>query len=354
MVCHVLRYLLLLWLLCGCNTVDPSPLFRGHVFENSAAASKVNGLSVPAKRIDAQRRCPDSGFRLKLYGNGSDDFTVVAHHKRGNVVVKTSRVLDRENRAQYLLSLGLCCCQTCAALEVASLTVDVLDTNDHEPAFPHADVHISLPDTTALRSVVYRLDALDADSGKNSELTYTSVPQNGSFYVVPKTGEVLLVDSILGLPSKVVFSVFARDHGWPPLASRGTVVTVTPHRWAETPTPAPARSPRALLDAATAVVSLNVSEDASVGSVIASLGGAATTKRFPHAATYELIYAGDSEEGAPVAVGRDSGDMVIARRLDRESEPFVEFTVKVQDKRGLYIRTCLYYRLTLVHRRRTR
>ncbi|KAG7252309.1 hypothetical protein CRUP_028951 [Coryphaenoides rupestris] len=337
MVCHVLLYLLLLWLLCGYNTVDPSPLFRGHVFENSAAASKVNGLSVPAKRIDAQKRCPDSGFRLKLHGNGSDDFNVVAHHKRGNVFLKTSRVLDRENRAQYLLSLGLWCCQTCAALEVASLKVDVLDTNDHEPTFAHADIRISLPDTTALYTVVCRLDALDADSGKNSELTYTSVPQNGSFYVVPKTGEVLLVDSILGLPSKVVFSVFARDHGWPPLTSQGAVVTVTPHRWAKTPTPGPARWPRALLDAGAPVVSLNVSEDASVGSVVTSLGGGAGAKRFPHAATYELLYPRDSEEGAPVAVGRDSGDVVIARRLDRESEPFVELTVKVQDKRALRI-----------------
>ncbi|CAL8292504.1 unnamed protein product [Boreogadus saida] len=322
------------------NTVDPSPLFRGHVFENSAAASKVIGLSVPMKRINVPKRCPDSGFHMKLSGNGSEDFVVVAHHKRGNVLLKTSRVLDREKRSEYLLSLGLCC-QTCAServsFEVATLKVVVLDTNDHPPAFENTDIHISLQDTTALRSVVYKAEAVDEDVGKNSELTYTSMPQNGSFYVVPKTGEVLLVDSILGLPSKVVFTIFARDHGLPPLTSKGAVVTITPHRWARRPVASKKpggraqRSTRALLDVGT-VVSLNVSEDASVGSVITTLGA---VNRF-HAATYELIYPGDSE-GSPVTVGRDSGDIVIARRLDRESEPFVELTVKIQDKRGLLL-----------------
>ena len=300
-------------------------------------------------------RCPGSGFHVvELRGNGSDDFVVVAHHKRGNVLLKTSRVLDREKRSEYLLSLGLVCRvrtrrasasasseRVVSSFEVlASLKVVVLDTNDHPPAFENADVHISLPDTTALRTVVYKAEASDADTGKNSELTYTSVPQNGSFYVVPKTGEVLLVDSILGLPSKVVFAIFARDHGWPPLTSKGALVTITPQRWAKKPLVVAGgrrrrrrraqRSTRALLDVGT-VVSLNVSEDASVGSVITTLGAA---NRF-HAATYELIYPGDAE-GAPVTVGRDSGDVVVARRLDRESEPFMELTVKIQDKRGLY------------------
>lgn len=312
------------------------PFFHGHVFENSPTASKVNGLSIPVRRINAQKWCPESGMHLKLYGNGSEDFRVFAHHKRGNILLKTSRVLDREARSEYLLSLGLCC-QTCetepVVFEVASVKVDVLDTNDHEPTFRSADtVHITLDDTTPLRSVIYRLEADDADSGKNAELTYISIPKNGSFYVVPKTGDVLLVDSILGLPSKVQFYVFVRDHGWPPLTSKGLVVAITPQRWAMRPAELgesgrAGRSPRALLDPGT-VVSLNVSEDASIGSVVTSL----SPTRF-QSATFELIYP--ESESSPVTVGRDNGDITIARRLDRETEPFVELTVKIQDKRGV-------------------
>uniref|UniRef100_A0AAQ6IRH7 Neural-cadherin-like n=1 Tax=Anabas testudineus TaxID=64144 RepID=A0AAQ6IRH7_ANATE len=282
----------------GSQTQERLPFFHGHVFENSPTASKVSGLSIPVRRINAQKWCPVTGMHFKLYGNGSEDFRALAHHKRGNILLKTSRVLDREARSEYLLSVGLCC-KTCSSesfvFEVASVKVDVLDTNDHEPTFRSADaVHITLDDTTALR-------------------------------------EVLLVDSILGLPSKVKFSVFARDHGWPPLTSKGVVVTIAPQRWAVRPAelagPRRAgRSPRALLDPGT-VVNLNVSEDASIGSVITSLSPA----RFQSPA-YELIYP--ESESSPVAVGRDSGDITITRRLDRETEPFVELTVKIQDKQG--------------------
>lgn len=333
----------------GNRTVEQVPFFHGHVFENSSPGSRVNGLSVPLKRLNSQRLCGTgepsaAAAHFKLMGDGSEHFRVFAHNKRGHILLKTSGVLDREEQAEYALGLGLCCGQ-CAGLsreeaheslvvaEVASIKVDVLDTNDHQPTFRSADtVHITLDDTTALRSVVYRLEAVDADSGNNAELTYISIPKNGSFYVVPKTGEVLLVDSLLGLPSKVKFHVFARDHGWPPLTSKGVVVTIAPQRWATRPAELSGsgragRWPRALLDPGT-VVSLNVSEDASIGSVITSL----SPTRFQSAA-YELIYP--ESESSPVSVGRDSGDITITRRLDRETEPAVELSVKIQDKRGV-------------------
>ena len=181
----------LLTFVFGYKTDQRLPFFHGHVFENSPTASKVNGLCIPLKRINAQKWCPQSGMHLKLYGNGSDDFRVFAHHRRGNILLKTATVLDREERSKYQLKVGLCC-QTCLSedhvvFEVASVKVDVLDTNDHEPTFRNADVHITLNDTTALRSAVYRIEAADLDSGKNAELTYFSIPNAGSFYVVPKT-----------------------------------------------------------------------------------------------------------------------------------------------------------------------
>uniref|UniRef100_A0A3B5AK78 Cadherin domain-containing protein n=1 Tax=Stegastes partitus TaxID=144197 RepID=A0A3B5AK78_9TELE len=120
----------------GYQAQERPAFFHGHVFENSPAASKVNGLSIPVRRINAEKWCPVSGMHFKLYGNGSEDFRAFAHHKRGNILLKTSRVLDREARSEYLLSIGLCC-QTCAResvlSEAASVKVDVLDTNDHDP-----------------------------------------------------------------------------------------------------------------------------------------------------------------------------------------------------------------------------
>ncbi|GAA6086098.1 neural-cadherin [Tachysurus ichikawai] len=316
----------------GNKTDERMPYFHGHVFENSPPGSRVNGLSIPGRRIDAQSRCSGSGAYLKLLGDGSDDFRVFSHHGRGHVQLKTATVLDREERAEYVLDVGLCCA-SCASADhvvsrVASVRVDVLDTNDHEPAFRHADVKITLDDATALRSVIYKVAAEDTDSGKNAELIYYAMPRNGSFYVVPKTGEVLLVDSILGLASPIKFSVFARDRGWPSRTSRHMKVEISPRQWpaAFPPSSRLLRKSRAVLEPSEPV-SVSVSEDAAISSVIMNLN----PLRF-QSATFELLYP--ETESSPVTVSRESGDLVISRSLDRETEPVVEITVKVQDKRG--------------------
>ncbi|KAF3686953.1 Protocadherin Fat 4 [Channa argus] len=337
----------------GNRTVEHVPFFHGHVFENSSPGSRVNGLSVPFKPLNSQRLCGtgETGSvvaHFKLLGDGSENFRVFAHHKRGHILLKTSRVLDREERAEYALGLGLCCGQ-CAGhsredggkspvvAEVASIKVDVLDTNDHQPAFPGTDVRLSLDDATALRTAIYTVTALDDDSGKNAELIYFALPKNGSFYAVPKTGDILLVDSILGLDKTIKFKVFARDRGWPPRTSRSIAVEINPRQWPVAPSlnPEPgkrksqlkvlARKSRSVLESESPVF-INVSEDAGIGSVVVNLNPV----RFP-SATFELVEP--DLESSPVSVSRDSGDIVISRRLDRETEPLVEITVKVQDKR---------------------
>eukprot|EP00064_Thunnus_orientalis_P002668 superscaffoldBa00000203_g2675 len=337
-------------------TVEQVPFFHGHVFENSSPGSRVNGLSVPLKRLISQRLCgteePGSAAaHFKLMGDGSENFRVFAHHKRGHILLKTSGILDREERAEYALGLGLCCGQ-CAGLsregeeesslvaEVASIKVDVLDTNDHQPTFTGANVKLNLDDATALRTAIYTVTARDNDSGKNAELIYFVLPKNGSFYAVPKTGDILLVDSILGLDGPIKFKVFARDRGWPPRTSQSLVVEINPRQWpvASSSNPeaekrttkpqnkVPARRSRSVLESDSPVF-INVSEDAGIGSVVMNLNPV----RF-QSATFELVEP--DVESSPVSVSRDSGDIVISRRLDRETEPLVEISVKVQDKRG--------------------
>uniref|UniRef100_A0A1A7XDW5 Uncharacterized protein n=2 Tax=Nothobranchiidae TaxID=405002 RepID=A0A1A7XDW5_9TELE len=335
----------------GNRTLDPVPFFHGHVFENSPPGSRVNGLSVPLKRLNSHRLCgtgesSSAASHFKLLGDGSEDFRVFAHHNRGHVLLKTSRILDREGRAEYALGLGLCCGQ-CTEVsweeedafrrveEVASIKVDVLDTNDHEPTFPSADVRLNLDDATALRTTVCSFSARDEDSGKNAELIYFAVPRNGTFYAVPKTGDVLLVDSILGLDEPIKFRVFARDRGWPPRTSQSIAVEISPRQWPVAPSACPqpeklnpqqARWSRSVPESEDPVF-ISVSEDAGIGSVVMNLNPV----RF-QAAAFELVEP--DAESSPVSVSRDGGDLVILRRLDRETEPLVEITVKVQDKRG--------------------
>ncbi|XP_053709849.1 neural-cadherin [Synchiropus splendidus] len=316
----------------GNRTTSQVPFFHGHVFENSSPGSRVNGLSVPLKRLNSHWLCgsaPDPAH-FKLLGDGSQNFRVLAHHARGHVLVKTSGVLDREERAEYALRLAVCCGQTEGNGEppvVASFKVDVLDINDHQPTFPAADVKLSVDDATALRTAVYAVSARDNDSGKNAELIYFVLPKNGSFYAVPKTGEILLVDSILGLDEPIKLEVFARDRGWPARTSEGVSVEISPRQWPlGTRARQPRRTSRSVLESDTPVF-INVSEDAGIGSVVMNLNPV----KF-QSATFELVEP--DAESSPVSVSRDTGDIVITRKLDRETEPLVEISVKVQDKRG--------------------
>ncbi|XP_061620755.1 neural-cadherin [Phyllopteryx taeniolatus] len=304
------------------------PFFHGHVFENASPGSRVNGLSVPLRRLNARRLCSELGAqpRWRLLGDGGDRFRVLAHHNRGHILLRTCGVLDREERAEYALGVGACCGGPCA--EVATVKVDVLDINDHRPAFRGTDVRLSLDDATPLRTVVYTVAARDEDSGKNAELFYFAAPKNGTFYVVPKSGDVLLVDSILGRDGPIKFTVFARDRGWPPLTSDGIGVEVNPRQWLSgTREKTPARTSRSVRDAEASPLVVTVSEDAGIGSVVMNLNPV----RF-QAAAFELVEP--DAESSPVSVARDAGDIVIARRLDRETEPRVEISVRVRDKRG--------------------
>ncbi|CAL9701262.1 unnamed protein product [Knipowitschia caucasica] len=317
------------------------PFFHGHVFENSSPSSRVNGLCVPVKRLNsrlcgAEEPGAAAAAHFKLLGEGSDKFHVFAHHKRGHILLKTSQVLDREEQAEYALDVGLCCGGQCGEEDaqfpaVASIKVDVLDTNDHQPAFSAADVKLSLDDATALRTAVYTLTALDGDSGKNGEMIYFVLPKNGSFYAVPKTGDIFLVDSILGLGEPIKFKVFARDRGWPPRTSRSVAVEVSPRQRPLKPgekreVKAGTRKSRSLLETDEPLL-INVSEDAGIGSVVMNLNPV----RFQTAA-FELVEP--DMETSPVSVSRDTGDIIISRKLDRETEPLVEISVRVQDKRG--------------------
>ncbi|XP_072554765.1 neural-cadherin-like isoform X1 [Paramormyrops kingsleyae] len=313
------------------------PFFHGHVFENSPPGSKVNGISIPFRRTDAQEWCAAAGTHVQLLGQGSDHFHVFAHHKSGHFLLRTAEMLDREEQSEYIIGLGLCC-QSCdrahlVVAEVASLKIDILDTNDHEPIFPYSDVKITLDDATAIRSVVFKAAAHDIDSGKNAELIYFILPKNNSFYAVPKTGDIILVDSILGFASPINFEVFARDRGWPSRTSKSLKIEINPRLWAaahpphsDASAPGISRRSRSLLVSDSALV-INVSEDAGIGSVVMNL----MPVKF-QTASFELM--NPSSEASPVMVSRDSGDVVIARRLDRETEPVIDTIVKIQDKQG--------------------
>lgn len=314
------------------------PSFGGHVAENRPAGTRVRGLSIPLTRLGREPWCAKVQGRrwhLQLLGEGQAHFQAALHARTARVWLRTRRPLDREARALYSLRLGLCCkrCRPrgAAPAELAALTVRVLDDNDNAPRFvggPRAGVtQLRVEETLALKSQVWQARAEDADAGANAELRYFALPRSAHFFVVPRSGRVVLVRSLLHLRAPIPLRLYARDRGRPALLSDPLELEVLPQpKRLPPPRPAARRRRRAALPPA-APLALAVPEDARPGSRLAALAPA----RFA-SAWFELV--SPPVEESPVRVERETGEVTLTAALDREAAPTWELVVRVQERRG--------------------
>ncbi|XP_057705869.1 protocadherin gamma-A11-like [Corythoichthys intestinalis] len=78
--------------------------------------------------------------------------------------------------------------------------VTVLDANDNAPVFGHEIYKASLPENSALGTVVIRVSAIDADDGINGEVTYdfSRIAEKAKkvFSIDNKTGEIVVIGSL--------------------------------------------------------------------------------------------------------------------------------------------------------------
>lgn len=323
--------LLLCWALAAAPRRTPS--FDGHVAENRPAGTRVRGLSIPLTRLGPEPWCAKVQGRrwhLQLLGEGHSHFQVSLDARTARVWLRTRRPLDREARALYSLRLGLCCkrCapQGAAPAELAALTVRVLDDNDNAPRFVGpGSAQLRVEETLALKSQVWQARAEDADAGANAEVRYFALPRSAHFFVVPRSGRVVLVSSLLHLRAPIPLRLYARDRGRPALLSEPLELEVLPQP-KRLPPPPPRRRRRAALPPA-APLALALPEDARPGTRLATLAPA----RFA-SAWFELL--SPPVEASPVSVERESGEVTLHAALDREAVAAWELVVRVQERRG--------------------
>lgn len=316
------------------------PVFSGSVQENRPVGTKVNGINIHLNRISPEPWCSKVAGRkwhLQLIGEKGSHFEVYFHHRYAQMSLKTAQILDREEKSKYVFRLGLCC-KLCLSpehivTELALVTVYVLDMNDNAPKFFSSNQsRISLDETTGLKSVVYSVRAEDPDQGTNADVVYFADPANSYFFVIPKTGQVVLVESILNLKKTINLTLFARDHGQPPLVSAPLQVEICP-RVKKFSLPEKAeyalglyrqkRSPE-LPESFTAI---SIPEDTPVTSVIITL-----VSRDFQDPWYELV--SPSAEPSPIAVNGENGEVSVIRTLDREQADNYDCLVKVLDRAG--------------------
>ncbi|VEL17782.1 unnamed protein product [Protopolystoma xenopodis] len=145
----------------------------------------------------------------------------IAPGSRTYQLVSTQR-LDREERSVFQLVI------TCRdhdprqpLMASQRVHIAVLDENDNQPVFTRPVFQLSLPEHSAPGRLIGRVNATDADFGRNGQLRYWAAPEAESWVSVhPVTGEVH-VNAILDreVEPERRFLVYAADQAEPSTAA---------------------------------------------------------------------------------------------------------------------------------------
>lgn len=284
--------------------------YCGQIAENSPAGTPVHGVVLPVRAGG----CPAADLKASLKGDYASDFRLV-HYRRhldhwGHLGLVSAKALDREFIAMYQLTVELPprCLRRPAAVQV-----EVSDRNDNIPRFTSGNKTVEVDELTPLGAELARFDAKDGDAERNGRVTFYAAPESHLLHVVPQTGQVRLVGSLLGV-SQVLARLYVKDSGDVALMGAPVFLRVNVRRSSRA-----RRRPRALSEELTYTVT--VPDHSRVGDLVFTVPDQRFEQRW-----FEVI----SEADSPVQIERDSGRLYLARSL---REP-AEVMVKIQNLRG--------------------
>ncbi|KAJ8368497.1 hypothetical protein SKAU_G00085250 [Synaphobranchus kaupii] len=138
----------------------------------------------------------------------------------------TTRALDRETVGSYLLIVtGSDLHPTHPLVSSATVSVLVEDVNDQVPQFLNSPYVANVPATVAAGSIMCVVHAVDTDTGRNAQLTFSIFGHNTSqLSISPHRGEIFTLDILSGADD-ITVSVRAEDGGHDP-RNYSTTVTI--------------------------------------------------------------------------------------------------------------------------------
>ncbi|XP_056136643.1 protocadherin-7 [Lampris incognitus] len=145
---------------------------------------------------------------------------------RKKYFLHTSALLDYEATKEYSVTIVAVDSGSPSLSSNSSLTVRVVDINDHAPTFAQSVVEVHFAENNSPGERVVTVLATDADSGKNAEIAYSLDPAaNGAFYVDADNGDIRATGVLdREQRERYEFRVIAKDKGTPPLQGSATVV----------------------------------------------------------------------------------------------------------------------------------
>ena len=234
--------------------------------------------------------------------------------ENGELILAQS--LDYETTILYTIMVTVADMGTPSLSSIATISVAVLDYNDHSPIFSQDTYSVELPETVPIGQFVLLVAASDADSGDNAAVEYSITVGNngGAFSINSSTGE-LTTATLLDFEATAVYelSVAAQNVLVDPVLVSSVTVRV---QLTDSNEFAPSFSQSLF----TAAVQENLPMESLVAVVSAtdSDGGSAGT----------LLYSLNGDQPFSIT---NNGTLLTAQPLDREAQPSYLLVVVARD-----------------------
>ncbi|KAM3864775.1 protocadherin-23 [Diretmus argenteus] len=192
-----------------CSVLDDNdnpPQFMQTSFQISLPENLPPGLIHTVQASD-----PDHGE------NGTICYSILGEDYSGRFIinahtgaVSTTKVLDREERQNYTLTIQARDYGTTPLSSTTQLQLVLLDQNDNSPSFTRKNYHAVVSEGLPAGAEVLRLSAVDSDEGPNGEVTYslTEDSSQGAFSVDPSSG-VIHITRALGRETRAQYTLRA-------------------------------------------------------------------------------------------------------------------------------------------------
>ena len=200
---------------------------------------------------------------------------------------------------------------------VTTITVNVLDSNNHAPKLTNSDSSFPVSEQTPSGSLIAVLTSDDEDTGSAGEVAYSLKDNYGVFSLNSRLG-ALFVSSTLDYEKRSLFElqVILTDGGYPVLSSTGTInVCVTDENDC---TPSFNSS----------IYYVSVLENTPVGFPVSRMEGVDGDPPGPNSKLTYSIVQGDR---SAFHIASDSGLVTVRRNIDREKQDHIALVIQVAD-----------------------
>uniref|UniRef100_A0A8D0P8H2 Cadherin domain-containing protein n=1 Tax=Sus scrofa TaxID=9823 RepID=A0A8D0P8H2_PIG len=174
----------------------------------------------------------DSGDNGRMVCSIQDDLPFLLKPSEENFyTLVTDGPLDREERAEYNITISVSDLGTPRRHTQHNLTVRVADVNDNAPAFSQPAYTLRVRENNSPALHIGTVRATDADAGANAQLTYSLLPPSDPHLplaslvaINPDTGQLFALRALDYEALRAFdFQVRAADRGAPALSSQARV-----------------------------------------------------------------------------------------------------------------------------------